>query len=90
MYNFTSKQLLLSSGIMSTPSHLSTRVEAAVGTWLRAYPGVKIEVFSGKKKGSFDPGVDVVSMPGVKDKEYPPQRKSFRMMKYMHDSYINE
>ena len=35
-------------------------------------------------------GVNIVQLPGVPDNVYPPQRKSFSMLRHLADNYINK
>ena len=80
---------------------MDSRVEAAINTWMKPqWPGVKVEVFA-NNNGNVDPdygyhhtylsnGVRVLQLPGVSDHVYPPQKKSFSMVKFMHDMYIDK
>ena len=80
---------------------MESRVEAAINTWMMSQSSaVKIEVFA-NNNGSVDPdhgyrqtflsnGVRVLQLPGVSDHVYPPQKKSFSMIKFMHDMYIDK
>ena len=80
---------------------MDTRVESAINTWMK-HPtnGVKIEVFA-NNNGTFNKekrfresylsnGIRVIQLPGVSDHVYPPQKKSFSMIKFMHDMYIDQ
>lgn len=79
---------------------MESRVEAAIGTWMQnPNPLVKIEIFA-NNNGSVDPvkkfrssylknGFRVLQLPGVSDHVYPPQKKSFSMVKFMHDEYLH-
>ena len=81
--------------MMSAERYLDGRASAAVDTWardvdeLREYnETVKVEIFAtGRDEIN---GVNVRQLPGVPDNVYPPQRKSFSMLRYLHDHYINE
>ncbi|XP_062828192.1 chondroitin sulfate synthase 3 isoform X3 [Anolis carolinensis] len=79
-------------GVMTAQKYLSGRALAARRTWARSIPG-RVEFFS--SQGSAPPPVapgepplPVVALPGVDD-AYPPQKKSFMMLKYMHDRYLD-
>ena len=86
---------------MSADKYLKTRIQAAMDTWIKHIPAkVKVEVFA-ENNGTFDPktrtrykylrnGIRVVQLPGVSDRVYPPQKKSFSMLKFMHDMYIDK
>ena len=86
---------------MSAEKYLNSRVDAAINTWIKHIPtNVKVEVFA-DNDGAFDPetrirfkylrnGIRVVQLPAVSDRFYPPQKKSFSMLKFMHDMYIDK
>lgn len=86
--------------MMSTKENLQTRVLANLNTWMiNKHSNVKIEIFA-SNDGSLDPStgakiqvlsnnVRVIELPGVLDRTYPPQKKSFSMIKYMHDHHLN-
>ena len=80
---------------------LDTRTEAAINTWMKPQlPGVKVEIFAnnngsrdaerGFRQDFLSNGVRVIQLAGVSDNVYPPQKKSFSMMKFMHDMYIDK
>jgi chondroitin sulfate synthase len=74
-------------GVMTAQKYLDTRAQSVFNTWGKAIPG-KMSFFS--RSGSstvFD--LPLVSLPGVDD-SYPPQKKSFMMLKFMHDNYLNK
>ena len=81
--------------MMSAERYLDGRASAAVDTWARDVSElrknnetVKVEIFAtGRTEIK---GVNVRQLPGVPDNVYPPQRKSFSMLRYLHDHYINE
>ena len=88
-------------GMMSMDDKMDSRVDAAIGTWMKPEaPGVTVEVFANNNgsthpehgyRQSFLPnGVRVLQLPGVSDHVYPPQKKSFSMVKFMHDTYIDK
>uniref|UniRef100_A0A8C5RA84 Hexosyltransferase n=1 Tax=Laticauda laticaudata TaxID=8630 RepID=A0A8C5RA84_LATLA len=62
-----------------------TRVLSCSKTF--AIPG-KVEFFSSEGSDMSLP-IPIVSLPGVDD-SYPPQKKSFMMLKYMHDHYLDK
>ncbi len=78
---------LLLVGVMTTKHFLRTRALAAHQTWAQSVPGDVI-FFTSEDSGFVreHPEMRIVSLPGVTD-DYPPQRKSFYMLKYMHDMY---
>uniref|UniRef100_A0A8D0E1B2 Hexosyltransferase n=1 Tax=Salvator merianae TaxID=96440 RepID=A0A8D0E1B2_SALMN len=79
-------------GVMTAQKYLDSRALAAHRTWARSISG-RVEFFS--SQGSLPPPalpgeqpLPVVALPGVDD-AYPPQKKSFMMLKYMHDHYLD-
>lgn len=86
---------------MSAHKFLDTRIDAAMNTWMKYLPpSVKVEVFADNvgelnmqkkiRTSQLSNGISVVQLPGVSDHFYPPQKKSFSMLKYMHDVYIDK
>nr|XP_033784856.1 LOW QUALITY PROTEIN: chondroitin sulfate synthase 3 [Geotrypetes seraphini] len=75
-------------GVMTAQKYLDTRAVAAYRTWAPFIPG-RVEFFSsqGSDEVALAEPLPVVSLPGVDD-SYPPQKKSFLMLKYMHDLYL--
>lgn len=56
-------------------------------TWSKTIPG-KVEFFSSEGSDT-SISIPVVPLRGVDD-SYPPQKKSFMMLKYMHDHYLDK
>ena len=77
------KPLLI--GVVTARKLLSTRAAAVNRTWGSKAP--KLLFFSSQDETHSD--LPIVSLPGVDD-TYPPQKKVYRMLKYMYDNYINE
>lgn len=77
-------------GVMTAKKYLDSRAVAAYKTWAPSVPG-KVEFFSsqGSEAVPLPVPLPVVSLPGVDD-SYPPQKKSFMMLKYMHDHYLDK
>lgn len=77
-------------GVMTAKKYLDSRAVAAYKTWVSSIPG-KVEFFSshGSDSVPLPFPLPVVSLPGVDD-SYPPQKKSFMMLKYMHDHYLDK
>lgn len=74
-------------GVMTAEKYLDTRAVAAYQTWVKTIPG---EVVFFSREGSMSKyDIPVVALPGVTD-DYPPQKKAFMMLKYMHDHYIDK
>ena len=80
---YTRKPLFV--GVVTAQSLLPTRALAVNQTWGAEAP--KLTFFS--SAGSESHGLPVVSLPGVDD-TYPPQKKVYRMLKYMHDHFIDQ
>ncbi|XP_061888039.1 chondroitin sulfate synthase 3-like [Entelurus aequoreus] len=81
---------LLYVGVMTAKKYINSRAVAAFNTWVKSIPG-KVEFFSSDGSDSVDVPVPlpVVSLAGVDD-SYPPQKKSFMMLKYIHDNYLDQ
>lgn len=77
-------------GVMTAKKYLGTRAVAAYQTWAGSIPG-KVEFYSSSGSGSVPVPVPlpVISLDGVDD-SYPPQKKSFMMLKYIHDHYLDQ
>lgn len=77
-------------GVMSAKKYLASRAVAAYKTWAHSIPG-KVEFFSseGSETVPVPAPIPVVSLAGVDD-SYPPQKKSFMMLKYIHDHYLDK
>ncbi|KAL2300730.1 hypothetical protein Nmel_013617 [Mimus melanotis] len=72
---------------MTAQKYLRSRAVAAHRTWSKTIPG-KVEFFSSEGSDTSIP-IPIVPLPGVDD-SYPPQKKSFMMLKYMHDHYLDK
>lgn len=72
-------------GVVTAERLLNSRGKAIFETWGKSAPMITFFSAEGKSQTT----LPVVSLPGVDD-TYPPQKKVFRMLKYMHDNYINE
>ncbi|KAK7082720.1 Chondroitin sulfate synthase 1 [Halocaridina rubra] len=71
-------------GVMTANMYLNTRAKAVYETWGKNLPG-KIAFFTSET--SIAPAnLPVIPLPGVDD-SYPPQKKSFMMLKYIADHY---
>ncbi|XP_077989415.1 chondroitin sulfate synthase 1-like [Glandiceps talaboti] len=81
-------QSLVFVGVMTAKKYLSSRATAVNRTWAKTIPG-KVAFFSSADSNSSRLGLPLISLPGVDD-SYPPQKKSFMMLKYMHDNYIDK
>lgn len=77
---------LLFVGVMTASKYLETRAKAVYETWGHEVPG-KIMFFSSGT--SISKNIPLVALEGIDD-SYPPQKKSFAMLKYMHDNHIDD
>ena len=73
---------------MTSKEFLSTRATTVMRTWAEKVPG-QVIFFSSEGSTTNDSRINLVSLPAVTD-TYPPQKKSFLMMKYIHDHYLNK
>ena len=83
-----SKKLVL-VGVMTAAKYLNTRAVAAYETWIKTIPGKVLFFSSEGSEKLLPPSFPVVGLPGVDD-TYPPQKKSFLMLKYMHEYHGDE
>ncbi|KAM9307197.1 chondroitin sulfate synthase 3 [Pholidichthys leucotaenia] len=77
-------------GVMTAKKYLGSRAIAAYQTWSSSIPG-KVEFYSSAKSSTVHMPVPipVISLQGVDD-SYPPQKKSFMMLKYIYDHYLDK
>jgi chondroitin sulfate synthase len=75
-------------GVMTADRYISTRVKTIRETWAKTSDLVKVIFFCGEE-GNKSVDFDLVRLHGVDD-TYPPQKKSFSMLKYIFEHYINE
>ncbi|KAJ8343932.1 hypothetical protein SKAU_G00312610 [Synaphobranchus kaupii] len=74
-------------GVMTAQKYLNNRAVAAHRTWAQTVPG-RVQFFSSEGSDTSLP-LPVVPLQKVDD-SYPPQKKSFMMLKYMHDHYLDQ
>ncbi|CAB3386551.1 Hypothetical predicted protein [Cloeon dipterum] len=79
-----SSKSLLFVGVMTAQKYLDTRAKAVYDTWGRELPGRMAFFSSGTSETNLS--IPLVALPGVDD-SYPPQKKSFLMLKYMHEHF---
>ena len=80
---------LMLAGILTAQEFMNTRVMAINETWAKTIHG-KVLFFSGENstmKNKRDQSL--ITLLGVTD-VYPPQKKSFLVLKYMHDLYLDQ
>lgn len=80
-----SQNNLLFVGVMTAKDFLNDRAKAVYDTWGKDVVG-RLAFFS--SEGSVSDKLPVVGLKGVDDR-YPPQKKSFRMLYYMYEHYID-
>jgi hypothetical protein len=78
---------LLFIGVVTAQKYLDTRAVAINRTWGRGLSDLRF--FSSHPKNS-SIHLPIITLPGINDTVYPPQRKVYHMLKYMHDHYIDE
>ena len=81
------KQLILIA-VMTSKDFLTTRAPTVMRTWAGKVPG-EVIFFSSEGSTTNESNINLVSLPSVTD-TYPPQKKSFLMMKYIYDHYLNK
>uniref|UniRef100_A0AC35UD19 Hexosyltransferase n=1 Tax=Rhabditophanes sp. KR3021 TaxID=114890 RepID=A0AC35UD19_9BILA len=87
--NETSKPDFLFVGIMTAQKYVNTRAYNIWKTWAQRIPG-KIYFFVGENTTVDYPEMPIVRLRGVLDITYPPQRKSFSMVRWMFDNHLND
>lgn len=78
---------LLFIGVMTAQKYLENRALAIHNTWGKTVPG-KLIFFSSSSSRTDYP-LPLVPLESVED-VYPPQKKSFLMLKFMHDHFIDD
>lgn len=84
-YTDEGRKNLLFAGVMTAKQYLDTRAKAIYDTWGKDVPGRTV-IFS--SENSTSEYLPLVALRGIDD-SYPPQKKSFAMLKYMHDHFID-
>lgn len=72
-------------GVVTAVDFLNSRAMDINGTW--GHKLSKVDYFVAEGQGSHP--LSVVRLKGVDD-TYPPQKKVYRMLRYMHDNYIDK
>lgn len=83
---YNSQKNLLFVGVMTAKNFLNGRAKAVFDTWGKEIPG-RIAFFS--SENSYSELLPVVALKGVDDR-YPPQKKSFMMLYYMYEHFIDK
>lgn len=83
---------------MSTTGNFHSRVVAMLNTWARQH-WAKLEIFTAyndsalsasEKAFLLEQQINIITLPNVSDAMYPPQKKSFSMLKYIYDNHLDE
>ncbi|GMT28657.1 hypothetical protein PFISCL1PPCAC_19954 [Pristionchus fissidentatus] len=74
-------------GIMTAAKYVDSRAFNVWKTWAQHVPG-KVLFFVAETTTSIHPDLPLIRLKGVDD-SYPPQKKSFAMMKWMADNYMD-
>ncbi|XP_046339322.2 chondroitin sulfate synthase 1-like [Haliotis rufescens] len=72
-------------GVMTARRYLKTRAEAIYKTWGKHAPG-RLVFFVGTGE-NYETSLPVIVLSDVADDEYPPQRKSFEMLRHMSSQH---
>ena len=72
-------------GVVTAQKLLQTRAVAVNRTWGSKAPSLFFFAAEGAAHGN----LPVIGLPGVDD-TYPPQKKVYRMLKYMHDNHLSD
>ncbi|PAV83792.1 hypothetical protein WR25_17633 [Diploscapter pachys] len=75
-------------GIMTAQKYVDTRAYHVWRTWAQFMPG-KVLFFVAENTVSVHPDLPLIRLKGVDD-TYPPQKKSFAMVKWMAENYLDE
>nr|CAB3230912.1 chondroitin sulfate synthase 1-like [Phallusia mammillata] len=90
--NYISPPSNIYLGMMSAGKYVTSRAQRALDTWLQK-GGWKVEIFADASASllTIPTGLDanIVTLEGVDDTAYPPQKKCFMLVKHMYDQHIN-
>uniref|UniRef100_A0A1I7XNH3 Hexosyltransferase n=1 Tax=Heterorhabditis bacteriophora TaxID=37862 RepID=A0A1I7XNH3_HETBA len=75
-------------GIMTAAKYVDTRAYNVWKTWAQHVPG-KVLFFVAEDTETIHPDLPLVRLKGVDD-TYPPQKKSFAMVKWMAENYLDD
>lgn len=75
-------------GIMTAAKYVDTRAYNVWKTWAKHVPG-KVLFFVAEHTESIHADLPLIRLKGVDD-TYPPQKKSFAMVKWMAENYLDE
>ncbi|CAI4221702.1 unnamed protein product [Auanema sp. JU1783] len=85
---FPKERGLVMIGIMTAAKYVDTRAYNVWKTWAQHIPG-KVLFFVAEDTYSIHPDLPLIRLKGVDD-AYPPQKKSFAMVKWMAENYLEE
>ena len=77
---------LLFVGVVTAKKYLDTRALGIYRTWGKDLSDLYF--FSSHPNKSTN--LPIITLPGINDTQYPPQRKVYHMLKYMHDHFIDQ
>lgn len=83
---YNSQKNLVFVGVMTAKNFIEGRAKAVYDTWGKEVPG-RIAFFSAE--GSYSDELPVIGLKNVDDR-YPPQKKSFMMLYYMYEHFIDK
>ncbi|XP_055384822.1 chondroitin sulfate synthase 1 [Condylostylus longicornis] len=83
---YNSQKNFVFVGVMTAKNFLNGRAKAVFDTWGKEVPG-RIAFFS--SEGSYSSSIPVIDLKNVDDR-YPPQKKSFMMLYYMYEHFIDK
>ena len=78
---------LLFIGVVTAQKYLDTRALGIYRTWGKQ---IKDLYFFSSQADDNGPKLPIITLPGINDTQYPPQKKVYHMLKYMHDHYIDQ
>lgn len=78
---------LLFVGVITAEKYMETRAKSSYLTWGKSVPG-KIFFFT-KSNSTNIANLPIIKLPEIDD-SYPPQKKSFRMLKFMYENYLDK
>lgn len=77
-------------GVLTQQAYLSTRAKYLYDTWGKEVDGIIFFVGEDCNIPASLSHLPIVKLEGVKDNVYPPLKKTFAVMKYMHDNYLHQ
>ena len=91
-YRYLSRELsprrMVLVGVVTAQRYLDTRARGIYRTWAKD-PSLDVLFYTGTSRASDGVELPVVSLGGVDDDQYPPQRKVFAMLRHMFEHHID-